>query len=138
MRLATIIAGYLFAAIIATCVLLAGAAALDDFSVERFGAGVRIFSFFLIYVFVLAAPIALPSILISEMLKVRNPIYFGAAGALASVVPVAFLAIDGIDAIQTIIGALLVASGAIAAVFYWWFAWKLFPPQVDDEIGKIG
>lgn len=138
MRLATIFTGYLFAAIIATGVFLAGGAALDDLRVGGFGAGISIFSFFIIYVLILAAPIALPSILISEMLKVRSPIFFGVAGALASVVPVAFLAVDGIDAVLTIIGALFVASGVIAAVFYWWFAWKLFPPQVGDEIRKVG
>jgi len=137
-RLVTIFAGYLLAAIIATCVFLAGGAALDDFSVMGIGAGARIFSFFIIYVLILAAPIALPSILISEMLKVRSLIFFGVAGALASVVPLAFLAVDGINAVLTIIGALFVASGVTAAVSYWWFAWKLFPPHVGGETGKIG
>lgn len=73
---------------------------------------------FAAFISVLAMPVAIPGIIITEMAKLRSPIFFAAIGALA-VIPALFLANNDTMAGIAEGFAMLAPAGIIAGLAFW-------------------
>lgn len=136
MRLLTILIAYIAAAVAAMVVLIllgwidSGSLALDriGYIAPLFAGGAATGALF-------ALPIALPTILLTELTRFRSPLIFALAGLLTAAVMAVlvsdFTFAELLNGEPYVVRDLIVISTVTtsASLTYWLVAWKLYPPK---------
>ncbi|MEM7701251.1 MAG: hypothetical protein AAF251_04880 [Pseudomonadota bacterium] len=140
MRLLTIIASFAASAVAAMAVLvLFGWIDSGSLSLDRIGYVAPLFADGAVRGASMALPIAIPTILFTEISRLHSPVVFVIAGIATGLALIAFVSNYPIAEMATfppyVVRDLLVimAVSITASLTYWLFAWKLFPPK---SLGK--
>jgi len=136
MRLLTILASFAASAVAAMAVLvLFGWIDSGSLSLDRIGYVAPLFANGAVRGATMALPIAIPTILFTEISRLHSPMVFIIAGIATGVALIAFVGAYPIAEIVTfppyVVRDLLVimAVSITASLTYWLFAWKFFPPK---------
>ena len=142
MRVLTICLAYLFSTVVGTLLLTLMFTAIlfyDGGNITESTLKDLLFAMQIIFGgTIFAMPVAGPFILYSEIRRMDNPVQFLLAGAGAGLlIVIVFFDHNGMNGqvFSAVLG--LIISASIAALTYWFIAWRLLPPA-NNLTEKIG